>query len=55
MTNESILQMRENVVSWYNELTETERLDLLESLECSSFVDEILTPIYCKLHRIILE
>jgi hypothetical protein len=49
--------MRENVVDWYNGLTDKEKITLLETITGKGlvFLDDVLTPIYCKLNNIELE
>jgi len=59
MSNLSTLEMRESVVNWYNNLSNEKKIELikeyLKQIDGIKFVDEILTPVYCKLNKIILE
>lgn len=62
MTNDSTLDIRERVAEWYNNLSDKDKVAVLErSLEMSNhygtcfLVDEVLTPVYCEINNIQME
>lgn len=53
MSNLSTLELREKLVFWWENLSDKERVEIFEKNIPN--LDEFLTPIYCKLNKIIME